>query len=94
MACSLPDTQTDKPLLNYTSQWSQGDQKNDHCDGNTTSKEILAMITTVAGRDQKNDRSDGNTGSKEIFRMIAMVAMLYQKKISFMKQACSAFFIS
>ena len=49
------------------------------------------MITTLAGRDQKNDRSDGNTGSKEIFRMIAMVAMLDQKKISFMKQACSAF---
>ena len=52
------------------------------------------MITTMAGRDQKNGRSDGNTGSKEIFRMIAMVAMLDQKKISFMKQACSAFFIS
>ena len=56
------------------------DQKNDHSDGNATSKEIFRMITTLAGRDQKNDRSDGNTGSKEIFRMIAMVAMLDQKK--------------
>ena len=51
------------------------------------------MITTMAGRDQKNDHCDGNTGSKEIFRMIAMVAMLDQKEISFMKQACSTFYL-
>ena len=65
---------------------SQQDQKNDHCDGNATSKEIFAMITRTRSKEWsqwvwwqyrikgnlQNDRNGGNVGSKE-------------------KQACSAF---
>ena len=101
MARSLPHTQTDKPPLNYTSQWSQRWQwrqckikvnlQNDHKDGRTRSKiwsqrwqdEIKRMIRVMAIQDQRKSSKWSH-----------WLKCWIKRKISFMKQACSAFFLS